>query len=234
MTRPSAVPALAVFDLGSTLVKPSRGYPSSRLANELGLSESQASILNYALMTTDFSDPAHVATFIEAEFVVRDALHAVTDVWRAQEGEAEPADGAIALIEQLAHAGVRLAVMSNVWRPYRDSIWSAFEGALDRHVPADLQWLSFQRGVMKPSATDLAKLVATAGCRPDESVFVGDSYATDLAPALYLGMRTVWVLERPDRETNSLTAVLNQELPRPDHTCVSLAGLAGHLLHEAE
>jgi FMN phosphatase YigB (HAD superfamily) len=54
---------------------------------------------------------------------------------------------------------------------------------------------------------------------------VGDTYKNDIAPALALGMKTVWVLHRPHKETRDLVRVLNHAAPAPDLTLESIGDL---------
>ena len=54
---------------------------------------------------------------------------------------------------------------------------------------------------------------------------VGDTYKNDIRPAIDLGMRTVWVLHRPEKEKADLIRVLNGDAPRPDLTLTSIAEL---------
>ena len=227
--RPSA-PGLVVFDLGSTLVRPSPGGPAQRISDALGLADNERTWLNWQLMTRPFEHPAEVSALIESEFGVTGAADVVDEVWRAQEKEAEPADGALSLVERLIDASVGLALMSNIWRPYRDSVWRWFGPLFDEHVPADLRWLSFEQGTMKPSLEGLRGLLAAARCDPRQAVMVGDSYRTDLAPAMQLGMRTVWVLSQPQREADALVGVLDGALDRPDISCKSMDAAADQLL----
>jgi len=56
-------------------------------------------------------------------------------------------------------------------------------------------------------------------------VMVGDTYRNDIRPAIDLGMRTVWVLHRPEKEKADLIAVLNGTSPPPDLTLPSIADL---------
>jgi FMN phosphatase YigB (HAD superfamily) len=61
-------------------------------------------------------------------------------------------------------------------------------------------------------------------------VVIGDTYANDILPALTIGMKTVWVLHRPDKEKANITRVLNGLDPRPNLTLNSISELAAHHL----
>ncbi len=59
---------------------------------------------------------------------------------------------------------------------------------------------------------------------------IGDTYKNDILPAIELGMRTIWVLHRPEKERDALTDVLNGAAPRPNWTLRSIADLKPELL----
>jgi FMN phosphatase YigB (HAD superfamily) len=54
---------------------------------------------------------------------------------------------------------------------------------------------------------------------------VGDTYKNDIRPAIELGMRTVWILHRPEKEKADMIEVLNGASPPPDLTLASIAEL---------
>jgi FMN phosphatase YigB (HAD superfamily) len=54
---------------------------------------------------------------------------------------------------------------------------------------------------------------------------IGDTYRNDIRPALDLGMKTVWLLHRPDKERADLLEVLNDAAPRPDLTLAGIGDL---------
>jgi HAD superfamily hydrolase (TIGR01509 family) len=207
---------LVIFDIGSTLVRASSGHVASRVARELALTPRQVVEVNRAFMTKPFAAPTEVADWLKYYLgLSSDHLDKVIEgVWADQEEEAMPADGAQAMLRDLAGAGMRLALLSNIWQPYMTSVRKHFGALFDELIPPDLQSLSFRTGVMKPDHSVFRGLLNDAHVEPDEAVMVGDSYTTDLKPALQLGMKTIWVLQRTDREVDSLAAVLNGSQPR--------------------
>ena len=54
---------------------------------------------------------------------------------------------------------------------------------------------------------------------------IGDTYRNDILPAIQLGLRTIWILHRPDKERPALVDVLNGTLPKPDLTLPSIGEL---------
>ena len=186
---------LVVLDIGETLVNgPSRG-PASRIAKALGLDFEQKRTLHVALMTEPFASPAEVHEFARGALgdLGPRAERAISDVWAAQETEAEPVRGALEALAALHDSGVRLALLSNVWLPYLESARRHFGEFFDHHVPERLQVFSFRAGVAKPDPAAFRRVLDAAGAAPANAVMIGDSLEKDVEPAAALGMGTVWV-----------------------------------------
>jgi HAD superfamily hydrolase (TIGR01509 family) len=223
---------LVVLDIGSTLVRASPGHPATRIARRLGLDADRRAALNEALMTSSFASPA------EAAAAVRELLGAadpelervVHEVWSAQETEAEPVTGAQEALAALAAHGFRLALVSNIWQPYLSSVERHFGTFFAEHIPPPLQLFSFRQGRMKPAPDLFERALRAAGLPAADAVMVGDGYVVDIEPAIALGMKTIWILERPDREAANLARVLNAAAPRPSLAATSVAELDPQLV----
>lgn len=190
MSRP-----LVILDIGNTLVRgPDRG-PAARLAATLGLEPAARRAVRDALMTRPFERPEEVAAFLRRELGISGAEAAVADLWDAQEREAEPVAGALDALTGLIDGGLRLALISNIWRPYLTSARGHLGAFFDAHVPAPLQLFSFQLGVAKPDPALFRLALERAGVRAEDAVMVGDTYDEDIAPAAALGMRAIHVGE---------------------------------------
>ena len=180
---------LVVFDIGNTLVRgPDRG-PAKRLAETLGLGPAERRELRHALMTRPFERPEEVAAFIGRP----DAGPAVAELWAAQEREAVPVEGGLETLTALSDAGARLALVSNIWRPYLTSVRRHYGEFFDAHIPPELQLFSFRLGRAKPDPEPFRRVLAAAGVAPQDATMVGDTYDEDIAPAAALGMRTIHV-----------------------------------------
>lgn len=223
---------LVVFDIGSTIVAASPGQPAARIAEQLGLTTAQRHALNRALMTRPFTRPDDVATFVRDELVVGDSAvdGVVAEVWRAQEGEAVPFPGAQEVLSRLWERGLRLALLSNIWEPYVRSVWRHFGPIFERTVPPELRLFSCREGMMKPDAGLFGRLLDAAGVAAEDVVMVGDSYVIDVAPAIEFGLKTMWVLQRPEREVDSLVAVVNGAVAPPTRAVASIASVDGDLV----
>lgn len=222
---------LAILDIGATLVTgPSRG-PASRIATSAGLDATRKAALREDLMTRPFASPGEVVGHADplggpaAERLDR----AVREVWSAQRHESQPIEGAIRAVRDVHEHGLRLAVVSNIWEPYLESVREHLGALLDAHVAPELQLFSFREGYAKPAPELFLRALERAGVDPGEAVMIGDSYAEDIAPAAALGIATVWVLHRPQRELGDLTRVLNGEMPAPSRAIASIGELTGEL-----
>jgi HAD superfamily hydrolase (TIGR01509 family) len=208
---------LVILDIGATLVTgPDRG-PWSRLATELALAPAQKMALRDALMTTALDTPEQLSDLLSKRMgVERDrALRAARDMWEAQSHEAHALDGAETTLRHLARGSNRLALLSNIWPPYLASVRACFGDFFDARIPPELQLFSFREGLAKPAPELFLRLLDRAGAEAHEAVMIGDSYREDIEPATKLGIATIWVLHRPDRERAALAQVLNQARPSP-------------------
>ncbi|HYP52279.1 MAG TPA: HAD-IA family hydrolase, partial [Pyrinomonadaceae bacterium] len=110
-----------------------------------------------------------------------DAAHAERHMWCG------PDPDAARVIDELKRAGLTVAVISNTEDGRaRDALEAAgiasrFDVLIDSHVV----------GIRKPDARIFRLALDELGLAPEESVYVGDSYAMDALPALATGMRAV-------------------------------------------
>lgn len=213
------------FDIGSTLVTGPGSGVASRLAARLGLDAATKAALNATLMTTDFRTPEAVTRHLlglpiaAPEATVRAA---VFDIWNSQLGEARAIEGALESLSAWAKTGAALCLISNIWLPYQLAAMEALGPLLDDWVARENRVYSFELGAAKPSPAPFFSALARAGCEPGEAIMVGDSYREDIAPAIALGLNTVWLLRRAEREVENIQAVINGAAARPSMT---LAGI---------
>lgn len=217
---------LVILDTGATLVTgPARG-PWSRIAERLDLDARTRAALRRALMTERFDAPEEVVAFLRSiGSAGDDVAQTVEDVWVAQTTEAEPLPGALDALEALRNSRVRIALISNIWAPYLASVRMSYGAFFDDEISPDLQYFSFREGAAKPSPIPFRTILDRAGVSAEAALMIGDSYAEDIEPAARLGLRTLWVLHRPKRETDALVRVLNGEASRATRTIGSIGAL---------
>lgn len=214
---------MVFFDIGSTLIEGPPAGPAQRLAEMLGLGKPALAELRRLLFTTELRGPDELGGVLARRFGADSerARAASADLWRAQLEEAYVLPGAAEAIAHLRAAGIERGYLSNIWPP--------FYGRFAREFPVEAAspavFLSFRTGLLKPDPAAFLQALEACGTHPATSVMVGDTYENDIAPAIALGMRTVWVLHRPAKERRDLVRVLNGEAPSPDLTLSSIAGL---------
>jgi len=113
-----------------------------------------------------------------------------------------------AALEDARSHGWRLAVLSN-------TDGDLLETSLERiGVDFDLTVVASEIGSYKPAPTHWNEFFARSGAESERHVHVGASLFHDIAPALALGLRTIWVNRlgedaepQPDVELHSLTGL---------------------------
>jgi HAD superfamily hydrolase (TIGR01509 family) len=220
------------LDIGATLVGADVKGPASRIGALLGLDRERRRALRGALMTTDFQAPEEVAAHLVEALGADPAAAARTsrEIWESQKDDARPLPGAPEALARFAAQGVRLGLISNIWRPYLDSVRCHYGALFDAHVEPGLQLFSFRLGRAKPDPEVFAEALRRAAVGPERAVMVGDSYDEDIAPAAALGMRTVWVLTRPDNQAEAIARVEAGTAAPPTFTVASLDALDPGLL----
>lgn len=232
--RPGGDPVV-FLDVGATLVGADVKGPASRIGASLGFDAERRRALRKALMTTDFETPDEVAAHLGDSFGADPAAAARVsrEIWAAQEGDARPLPGAPEALARLAES-TRLGLVSNIWRPYLESVRRHYGALFDARIEPGLQLFSFQLGMAKPARAVFVEALRRAEVPPERAVMVGDSYDEDLAPAAALGMRTVWVQTRPEDQAEAIARVADGSAPPPTLTVPSLDALDPRLLSCAD
>ena len=214
---------IVFFDIGASLVQGPALTPARFLAQRLGFDAAQRKRLDHHLLTTDITTPAALADVLtEGYGAAHDqAGPAAAAAWETQMHGPAVIEGARDCLAQLRRRRVRYGFISNIWHPYADSFARLF-GVL---AEGDVAVYSYRLGIAKPDLALYRYALAQAGCRPEECTMVGDSYDNDMAPAIALGMRTVWLLHRPDKEHTYIHNVEQGVLPQPDLTISSIADM---------
>jgi FMN phosphatase YigB (HAD superfamily) len=214
---------IVFFDIGSTLIDGPPFGPARRLSEMLGVGPEAVNTLEHLLFRSPARDPEQLAnTIVNRLRVDRDrALEACTTLWNAQLEEAYVLPGAREVIESLRSARIPRAYLSNIWPPF----YERFRQEFPEEAGGQPQFLSFETGLIKPDPAFFQLALRALEARAEDAVMVGDTYKNDIRPAIELGMRTVWVLHRPEKEKADMIAVLNGDAPPPDLTLASIAEL---------
>lgn len=225
---------IVFFDIGATLITGPPHGPASRLAHRLSLPNTVKGALHRYLLTQPINSPQVLIAYLVTHCDIgrAEASLAVADLWRSQEVEAEALPDAVEVFRAIRAADVRVGLISNIWRPYehgaRRVLPSIFSGPLE----ADPRIFSYKIGIMKPDVRIYRYALAAAGEPARNAVMIGDSYQNDIAPALSIGMRTIWLLHRPSEESAEIRSVLAGTLPAPDHLCRAIDQVSPALITE--
>ncbi len=224
--------SVVLFDVGSTLVDGPPEAPARRIARRLGFSEDVRRRLDEGLLTRPFGGPDEVVGFLRDELGQGGpgAEDAVGEVWAAQHTEARPIPGAEDAVQGLAAAGLRIGIVSNIWWPYLQASRLAVPAVFHELADPALQFFSFRERTAKPAPAIYERALSAAAVPAGAVVMVGDSYARDVRPAQDLGMATVWVFHRPDRETGHRQRVQVGEMPAPSRTIEDVTELTVDLV----
>jgi HAD superfamily hydrolase (TIGR01549 family) len=204
------------FDIGNTLATGFEISARRVLAAGLDLSEKEMKRAGRLLMTCPGEDPAVLAGALReilpnhGPALIENALAVL---WDEQYRCMTPVPGAAGLIEALKADGFRLGVISNIWHP----AFLGFQRACPSIVELlDSITLSYREGCKKPSSTIYRRALESAGADPGNCWMVGDSYELDMEPARLAGMKTLWVLCRPEREKVTVAEIINGKREKPD------------------
>jgi HAD superfamily hydrolase (TIGR01509 family) len=227
---------VAFVDIGATLVGADVKGPATRIGAMVGLDRERRRALREALMTTDLGGPGEVADYLVGALGVERAVaeEVARRIWEAQLRDARPLPGAPEALARLAAEGWRLGLISNIWRPYLQSVRAHYGPFFDARVEPELQLFSFQLGAAKPAPEVFAEALRRAAVPAERAVMVGDSYDEDIAPAAALGLKTVWVQTRPDDQAEAIARVRDGSAPPPTLTVDSLDALDARLLSCAD
>ncbi|MBI5289589.1 MAG: HAD family hydrolase [Chloroflexi bacterium] len=121
-----------------------------------------------------------------------DVAHDLADYYRALRSAAiAPYPGAIETLAAFRERGIPLALITN--GEARNQRRSVVQHQLERFF--DCIVIEGEFGVGKPDERVFRHALAAVGCDPEAAWMVGDSLEADIAPAVALGIHTVWVDE---------------------------------------
>jgi FMN phosphatase YigB (HAD superfamily) len=221
MVRPQVI----FFDIGQTLATGAEQSARRLLASRLRLNERETKVVGRLIMTYHITEPGQLAKMLGEILPDKDLewVHdAVDAVWSDQITCIREIPGASLLLASLKAMGVKLGLISNIWRPF-------YQGFCQRYPEMaalfDYAFLSYRVGEKKPS-TGLYRTAVQATGRPaSECWMVGDTYELDMEPALRVGMKALWILCRPERERALLVQALRGEKPAPHWAVEDLSGV---------
>ena len=217
------------LDIGFTLIGGPNIGPAGRLIQDLKLPHTSKEALNELLFRTSLADHEDLADHLTTKFQVDGnlALRCAKELWEKQNEEAYELPGARNALAQLDEAGISYGFISNIWAPFLQGFARLFPREYE-HCPV---FASYQQAAFKPDPQLYLTALRETNTDPSQAIMIGDTYEMDIAPAIRLGMKTVWTLHRPEKERSDLVQVLNNAAPKPDLTLESIAQLHPKLLY---
>ncbi len=212
-----------LFDIGSTLVEGPELSPVSMIARLLGLPNSQKHRVADIIMCRVFEDANRMSDFL-MKTLAKDNYpqDEIIKLWHDQQKAPREIPGATLAVEYVKRKGFKVGLVSDIWAPYYKGFVDACPELAEL---VDYAGLSFREGIRKPSSRLLEIVINALEVHPRQCWMVGDTYFNDLAPAIEMGVQTVWVLNRPDKEYQAMEGVLKGTLPKPDIIVNSIAEL---------
>ena len=209
------------FDIGATLIEGPDRSPARYLADKLKLDEQARRRIDHHILTTYMNSPDDLVHYLSEQYGLRKNLiwNTVLALWRSQVEEATVVSGGFPLIQSIYSMGIPYGFISNIWYPYSLTFFRRY-GDL---ASLDNSFFSFRLGVAKPDIAIYKRALSASGGKAHSSVMVGDSYENDIAPAITLGMRTVWVMRRAEKEKQFYSDVVAGRLPAPSLIVSSLS-----------
>lgn len=217
-----------LFDIGSTLITGPNASPAKQICRLLGLNDTHKGEVAEHIMCQELTGPQQLYEELARSFSMPLGIkeHLET-LWQTQISSAREIKGATQAICQIKQQGLKVGLVSDIWFPYYQSFLQACPQIA---AQVDQVVLSFQEGIKKPSLEMFQRALRRLQLAPEDTWMVGDTYENDLAPAMALGIKTVWVLCRPDKEYSAMAKVLTKQWKKPDVILDSLAQLAAVML----
>ncbi|MBF0613680.1 MAG: HAD family hydrolase [Magnetococcales bacterium] len=211
------------LDIGFTMIGGPEIGPSAWLIRALGLPPNAKETLKSWLFTTPLSSAEELTQrLLQTHDLNPDQTRQVVQgFWQQQIETCFPLPGARDLLVQLEAEGIRYGFITNIWTPFLLGFARLFPGP---YAQAPVV-ASCQTGLSKPDAGIYRQALTLSGLAPEQTVMIGDTYAMDMLPAINLGMKSVWLLHRPEKERDDLVALLNRQQPTPDLTLASMEAL---------
>ncbi len=204
------------LDIGSTLIEGPPIGPAGRIIEALHLEPSVKSDLKQLLFKTPFEDAEALASQLVSRYGVAEgaALEVCADLWQRQVQEAFIYPGADRFLERLEQAGIPYGFIINIWPPFLQG----FARLFPREYEEKPLIASCLEGHTKPDLELYRIALRKTGVAASDAVMIGDTYRMDIAPAMELGMKGVWLLHRPEKEVSSLVELLNSHRELPNLT----------------
>lgn len=212
------------FDIGSTLLTGVKQSPFDYMANTFGLNPTGKKILKEFLLTKNITSIEEFTDYlVSVTRLQRNYLKSIsTEVWNKQLIEPVCVTGGKSLLDELRMRRINYGFISNIWCPFATTFMKLYQKQIDKN---EFLFFSHQLGMMKPHDSIFSKAITSSGLKPESCIMVGDSYREDMCQAMNLGMKTVWVITRPEKEQDYILNVITGRMRPPTLIVKSLEEL---------
>lgn len=125
------------------------------------------------------------------EFQENESYKLMREFYREYRKEVVVSDSAEVILKELKKSGKNIAIISNCIL-YDDIYKEIFiDCDLDQYI--DKYVFSYSRKIRKPRVELFKEVLDTFDYINDEVVMIGDSYKADIVPAKELGLKTIWL-----------------------------------------
>jgi len=217
-----------VFDIGATLVTGPPIAPNKVISKALGcVTHSEVSGVIMTQPTATAQEAVRVVESLVGQ-MSDEARTAVIQLWTDQCSAPTALPGAVEAVESIKQMDLKIGLLPDIWTPYYIGVEQAIPNVV---TAADAVILSCLSGRRKPDLHNFNLVCSELNLAPEEIVMVGDTYTHDIAPAIESGMKTIWVLARPDREKQALLEILNGISPAPSITVDDISCVPDAVAH---
>lgn len=166
------------FDVGSTLVDETEAY-NHRIRD----------MITHTNITFQEFDDARVALArqgLDGNSAAIEHFGLTKTPWHSE--DEIPYSDTWDTLQLLSRKGYRLGIIANQVAGTSDRL-----GNWGLRAFIDVVVTSAEAGVAKPEKAIFEQALMLAGCKPEESMMVGDRLDNDIQPAKAIGMKTVWI-----------------------------------------
>lgn len=212
------------FDLGDTLVEAKntlspRAFVQQKLNYDLPKPE-----LRHMLMTSTIESFEDLVALLEKKFTItlnNNQRVKLYDYYHTQMYLPELRPHALEIVKDLSNR-YSVNAISNIWAPY----WGGIKVCCSELVKEFCYTiLSFEIAIAKPDLSIYSHAIEKVKTQAHKCLMIGDDLENDIIPANALGMYTIWLLSKPDKQYKDMIRVLNNRSLAPDRVITNLKEL---------
>ncbi len=217
---------LVIFDMGNTLINFHAGLHTDEEKDQLGLENMHHHLWKYhqcfvpvETLKKEFLDIWYSDFYLRAQLIELDVtaylkpllekynlqvdgeayLRLMSEFYKIYREEAVVHHSALKILKSLHESGTKIAVASNCI--LFDEIYEAVFEDKGMKQFIDKFVFSYSRGYRKPDLRIFKEIIDSFGFKNEEILMVGDSLNADIIPANQLGLKTVWINKKSEKNS---------------------------------